>query len=167
MAPRLATVVPSLENGLIKDGGKTYIFPIRKGVKFHNGAVLTPEDVEYSFKKGLIFDPAGRPMWMLWEALFEVYSLDEFVEKIVGKPLGELLDPSTKEPLPQYRKALIRVYTDYIDPAIEKEESPLYAKAMGTGPFKLVEWDRAQMRVVLERFDDYWKGLANIKRVII
>lgn len=223
MEPRLATAVPSLENGLIKDGGKTYVFPIRKGVKFHNGAVLTPEDVEYSFERGLLFDPAGGPMWMLWEALFEVYSLDEFVEKIVGKPLSEILDPATKEPLPEYREALIKVYTDYIDPAIEvdgdsvvfklsrpfgpflsilcgystwsmilnkqwaieqgcwdgkpdtwwkywdlpKEESPLYAKAMGTGPFKLVEWDRAQMRVVLERFDGYWRGPAKIKRVVI
>jgi len=38
---------------------------------------------------------------------------------------------------------------------------------MGTGPFKLVEWDRTQMRVILERFDDYWRGPAKIKRVII
>lgn len=59
MAPRLATAVPSLENGLIKDGGKTYIFPIRKNVKFHNGAVLTPEDVDYSFEKGFVL----RPIW--------------------------------------------------------------------------------------------------------
>ncbi|MGB9615440.1 MAG: ABC transporter substrate-binding protein, partial [Fervidobacterium sp.] len=43
--PRLATEVPTVKNGLIKDGGKTYVFPIRKGVKFHNGNPLTPEDV--------------------------------------------------------------------------------------------------------------------------
>jgi len=35
--PRLATQVPTVKNGLIKDGGKTYVFPIRKGFKFHNG----------------------------------------------------------------------------------------------------------------------------------
>lgn len=48
-------------------------------------------------------------MWMPWEALFEVYSLDEFVEKVVGKPLSELLDRTTKESLPRYRDALIKV----------------------------------------------------------
>ena len=40
--PLLATEVPTVENGLIKNGGKTYIFPIREGVQFHNGNELTP-----------------------------------------------------------------------------------------------------------------------------
>jgi peptide/nickel transport system substrate-binding protein len=36
---------------------------------------------------------------------------------------------------------------------------------MGTGPFKLSSWKRGE-RVVLERFDDYYKGKAKLKRVI-
>ncbi|HQE25175.1 MAG TPA: ABC transporter substrate-binding protein, partial [Candidatus Atribacteria bacterium] len=55
--PRLSLEVPSAENGLIKDDGKTYVFPIREGVKFHNGSDLTPEDVEYSFERGILTDP--------------------------------------------------------------------------------------------------------------
>src|SRR5690554_2984313 len=47
--PLLATEVPTIENGLIKDDGKTYVFPIREGVLFHSGHALTPEDVKYSF----------------------------------------------------------------------------------------------------------------------
>lgn len=61
--PRLATEVPTVENGLIRDGGKTYVFPIRKGVKFHNGNDLTPEDVEYSFERALLYNPSGGPVW--------------------------------------------------------------------------------------------------------
>ena len=38
--PNLATEVPSLENGLISEDGLTYTFPIRKGVKFHEGGDL-------------------------------------------------------------------------------------------------------------------------------
>jgi len=214
--PRLAT------KWEILDGGKVYKFYIRKGVKFHEGGDLTPEDVEYSFERGLILDPAAGPMWMLWEPLFGVGSLESFVEKIVGKPYSELFDENG-EPLPEYKDALIKVYTDYIDPAIEvegdavviklvrpfapfmniiaqsanwaaildkewcievgcwdgkadtwwkyhdirKEESPLYDRMNGTGPFKLVEWDRAQGKVILERNDNYWREPAKIRKVII
>lgn len=47
LIPMLATEVPSVENGLISEDGTIVKFPIREGVKFHNGEVLTPEDVEH------------------------------------------------------------------------------------------------------------------------
>ena len=75
--PMLATEVPSVANGLISADGKTYTFPIRKGVKFHNGAELTPEDVEYSFERNILADPTGGPMWMLIEPLFGVATIKE------------------------------------------------------------------------------------------
>jgi peptide/nickel transport system substrate-binding protein len=67
--PLLTTRVPTLENGGISSGGTTYTFSIRNGVKFHGGADLTPQDVAYSFKRNMIADPDGGPMWMLLEAL--------------------------------------------------------------------------------------------------
>ncbi|MGD2097232.1 MAG: ABC transporter substrate-binding protein [Desulfobacterales bacterium] len=67
--PLLAAEVPTVENGGISADGKTYTFKIRKGVKFHAGGELTPEDVVYSFKRHMILDPDGGPMWMLLEAL--------------------------------------------------------------------------------------------------
>jgi peptide/nickel transport system substrate-binding protein len=67
--PLLATEVPTVANGGITNGGKTYTFNIRKGVKFHNGDILTPEDVEYSLERSMIVDQAGGPSWMLLEAL--------------------------------------------------------------------------------------------------
>ena len=42
------------------DGGKTFTFKIRKGVKFHDGTPLTAKDVEATFKK-IIFPPEGIP----------------------------------------------------------------------------------------------------------
>jgi len=81
--PMIALQVPSDKNGLIKYGGLDYIFPIRYGVKFHNGDILTPEDVEYSFERGMIFDRAGGPMWMLLEPLLGIGSIEDLaVESI-------------------------------------------------------------------------------------
>ncbi|RLE08178.1 ABC transporter substrate-binding protein, partial [Candidatus Aerophobetes bacterium] len=72
--PMLATKVPSVENGLISEDGLTYTFPIRKGVKFHNGEPLTPEDVEYSFERAMVQDRDGGPVWMLYEPLLGIQS---------------------------------------------------------------------------------------------
>lgn len=87
--PLLSTKVPSVENGLISEDGKTYIFPIREGVKFSNGNPLTPEDVKYSFIRGMIQDRAGGPIWMLYEPFFgpETPSLSALVEKVLGEPV--------------------------------------------------------------------------------
>ncbi len=214
--PRLATKWEVL------DGGKTFKFYIRKGVKFHEGGTLTPEDVEYSFERGLILDPTAGPIWMLWDAIFGVDSLETFVEEKLGVAWKDLFDQNgnVKE---EYHDALVKIYTDYIDPAIEvegdavvfhlvrpfgpflnvisqsanwaaildkewcvsigcwdgkaegwwkyhdirKEESPLYERMNGTGPFKLAEWNHAEKKVILVRNDDYWREPAKIKKVII
>lgn len=93
--PWLATAVPSVENGLIKDEGQTYLFPIRQNVKFHYGpvketagkeipgsGVLTPEDVEYAFERGMLQDRAGGPQWLLLEPLLGVHSIFDLAKQI-------------------------------------------------------------------------------------
>ena len=71
--PVLATEVPTVENGLISPDGLTYTFPIREGVKFHNGEILTPEDVEYSIERAMVQDRDGGPVWMLYEPLLGIH----------------------------------------------------------------------------------------------
>jgi peptide/nickel transport system substrate-binding protein len=46
IVPDLATEVPKPQNG-----GKTYVFHIRKGIKFSNGNELKPSDVKYTFER--------------------------------------------------------------------------------------------------------------------
>jgi peptide/nickel transport system substrate-binding protein len=53
------TIVPDLAEELPKpqDGGKTYVFKLRKGIKFSNGQELTAKDVVASFQR--IFKISG------------------------------------------------------------------------------------------------------------
>ncbi len=46
LVPDLATSIPAPTNG-----GKTYTFTIRKGIKFSNGKELKPSDVKYTFER--------------------------------------------------------------------------------------------------------------------
>jgi len=117
--PMLALQVPSDKNGLIKYGGLDYIFPIRYGVRFHNGTILTPEDVEYSFERGLIFDRAGGPMWMILEPLLGVGSIEDLAASVAGVENYADMFNEEDELLPEYQDAMIRVYTDYVDRAVE------------------------------------------------
>ena len=97
--PLLATEVPSEENGLVKDDGTTYIFPIREGVEFSNGNPLTPEDVKYSFLRGMINDRSGGPIWMLYEPLLGKGSLQGVVDEVIGGDVkaGELTAEQSRQ----------------------------------------------------------------------
>lgn len=211
--PMLATKVPSLKNGLISKDGRTYIFPIRRGVKFQNGATLTPLDVEYTFERAMLLDPAAGPTWMISEPLLGYATLTELAAHLMGvspdkvdmkklpaKVVREIYDRVTRavevkgdnvifhlaKPYPPFLAILAHgaswsaiinkkwaiaqgawdglpsTWPKYHDP--QPQADPLYAKAMGTGPFKLETWQRGS-QYILTRFDGYWQGPAKIKTV--
>jgi peptide/nickel transport system substrate-binding protein len=56
-----AAVAPLLAEKVdISEDGKTYTFTLRQGVRFHNGATLTSEDVLWSWKRYLEADSKWR-----------------------------------------------------------------------------------------------------------
>ncbi|MBI1742281.1 ABC transporter substrate-binding protein [Candidatus Acetothermia bacterium] len=88
----LATTIPSVQNGCIKenpDGSVVISFPIRTGVKFHDGSELTPEDVAYSFQRLLTFDRSGGPSWLLLTPLLGVNSIEDLAKQIEAKATGK------------------------------------------------------------------------------
>lgn len=198
--PSLATKVPSIDNGLIQvkeDGSTVITFPIREGVKFHNGDTLAPEDVEYTFQRAILAGGDSDTLRPLRNALIGgkfqdlaeekgyeqafdkleesiqvdgmnvVFTLDEpyapFVPLMAdgGMSLGIMSKdwcieqgcwPGTKE-------------TGEDHMSLQTEKDPILDKMNGTGPFKLLEWSQND-RIVLEKFEDYWKEPAKIDKVI-
>jgi len=133
--PMLSTEVPTAQNGLISEDGLNYTFPIRQNVKFHNGAVMTPEDVEYSFKRGMIFDRAGGPMWMILEPLLGVESIEEIAVELTGvENYSDIfVDDEVKD---EYKDAMVRVFTDYVDKVVEIDGNNIvFHLAQGYAPF--------------------------------
>lgn len=70
------------ESWEISEDGMTYTFQIRPGVKFHDGADLTPSDVAYSFVRGLLQGGHDSPQFLMFEPVFGIGSSDvsEMVE---------------------------------------------------------------------------------------
>lgn len=108
LVPMLATNVPEP----LQLGDATYYtFDIRQGVKFHEGGVLTPEDVEYTFERAMLQDRDGGPVWMFLEPLTGFGSLRQVVAHALGREVGDLHTLTPEE------QAL--VYNEYIDPLVE------------------------------------------------
>ncbi len=82
--PMLATEMPT-----VSADGMTYTFKIRSGVKFHNGDVMTPSDVAFSFQRGLLQAGGNSPQWLLSEPFFGVGNTD--VTNLID-PSGALTD---------------------------------------------------------------------------
>ncbi len=190
--PRLASVVPTRENGFISADGLTYAFPLRRGVKFHDGKDLTPDDVRYSILRFMLLDREGGPSSLLLEPLLglrstkdlppqAVWELADKAVRIEGgalvlrlqRPFAPLMSLLANF-APIVSRATVGAaggwngggdsWPAVRDPA--KEASSLYARANGTGPFKLLKWDRAQ-GVALERNDAYWRSPAKLTHVVI
>ena len=194
--PVLATEVPTLENGGISPDGKTYTFHIRKGVKFHEGNELTPEDVVYSFKRHMIVDPDGGPMWMLLEALTGNGSTRDNTGKIIDdifesidkaiETKGDFIIFHLSKPYPPLMGILAYSASSILDKqwAISKGcwdgniknavkynnpapgYEPLQKITNGTGAFRMKHWESSQ-QFVFERFDAYWGPKPALKRAII
>ncbi|MCE9645543.1 MAG: ABC transporter substrate-binding protein [Chloroflexi bacterium] len=82
--PQLASEMPT-----VSADGTTYTFKIRSGVKFHNGDVMTPSDVAYSFQRGLLQGGTSSPQWLLTEPFYGV-GVDDV--SLLVDPEGNLYD---------------------------------------------------------------------------
>jgi len=82
--PKLAAEMPT-----VSEDGTVFTFKIRENVKFHNGDVLTPTDVAYSFQRGLLQGGTSSPQLLLTEPFLGV-GIDDV--SLLVDPEGNLYD---------------------------------------------------------------------------
>jgi peptide/nickel transport system substrate-binding protein len=132
----------------------TWEFKIRKGVRFHNGEILTPEDVKYSFER--VLDQTKKsPQYGNIRAIKEVKVVDaETVHIITDKPFPLLLERLV------YFGIVPKKHVMAVGDQAFGSTAPV-----GTGPWKFVEWKRDQL-IRLEAFDQYWRGKPPFKYLV-
>ena len=140
--------IPAIaESWTISDDGLTYTFPLREGVKFHNGNEVTADDVLYSFETCAATS--------VQDAMVAALSN---VSEVTAN--GNTVTVTLKEASPaflSYVSSVFIVPADYADQA----SSPV-----GTGPFRFVSRS-VQDNVVLEKFADYWGEPAYLDKVTV
>jgi peptide/nickel transport system substrate-binding protein len=157
------TIIPDLAHTWeISPDGKTYTFHLRQGVKFHDGADFTAEDVHATFSR-IIWPPTGisMPRQPLFSAVSEI----------------KILDPHTiafqlSEPRP--KSFMLGAFASGWNVIVRKKtlvDNDYNLRNVmdypGTGPFRHVR--RIDKEIwVMEKNPNYWnKGLPYLDRLEI
>jgi peptide/nickel transport system substrate-binding protein len=132
------------------DGGKTYAFKIRDGVKFHDGSPLTAYDIAATFNE-IVFPPKG----MLSARESNFLMIDKIEVPNSGTVVFHLKFPTTAF-LPAIADPFNMIYEKKI---LDKDPRWYETHVMGSGPFKFVEYQTGQS-IKGERNPEYYhKGL--------
>jgi peptide/nickel transport system substrate-binding protein len=139
-------LMPALaESWKISNGGKTYTFKLRQGVKFSNGDPLTAEDVKFSL------DRFGDP------------KINQILSVVaVGYDKATVVDDSTvrvdlKEPVAAFLYN-ISIFPAFIVPKklVEEQGEKFWKNPVGTGPYRLKSFSRGSS-IAFERNPNYWE----------
>lgn len=144
-------IEPDLATGYETPDDKTYIFTLRKGVKFHNGQDFTAEDVKYTFDR--ILDPE------VGSRLASIYS---------GVTSVEVLDPYTVKFTLETTDAAFLSYlaTNPEGAIVPSGSEDLNTKPVGTGPFVFESYVPNQQFTLTANPDYYEENLPHLSRVV-
>jgi peptide/nickel transport system substrate-binding protein len=148
-------LAPSLaESWSVSPDGLVYEFVLRKGVKFHNGDTVSAEDVKFSFERY-----RGTAHKTLRDRVAAVETPDLARVRI-----------RLKQPWPDFMTFYSTATgAGWIVPKkyVEKVGEDGFKKApIGAGPYKFVAFTPG-VEIVLEAFDQYWRKVPNVKRLIL
>jgi peptide/nickel transport system substrate-binding protein len=121
-------IIPDLADSWEIPDSLTYIFHLKKGVKFHNGRELTADDVKFSLER--ILDPkTASPGRSYIAPISNIESIDKYTVRIkLSSPLASLLSGLASNNCAIVPKEEVEKYGN------------LQRNVVGTGPFKLEEW---------------------------
>jgi peptide/nickel transport system substrate-binding protein len=148
-------LAPSLaESWSASSDGITYEFVLRRGARFHNGDLLTADDVKYSFER---YRGAGQKL--LKERVKEVQVVDPGrVRFVLRAPWPDFMtfygSPATGAGWIVPRKYVERVGDEGFKKA-----------PVGAGPYRFVAFTPG-VELTLEAFEGYWRKVPAIKRLV-
>jgi len=162
-----ARVVPWLAESWESADGKTWTFHIRPGVKFHDGTPCDAEAVKWNFDRwrdpshpwrlGRSFDPYERA-FSGQDAIVDTVALDQTTFQFtLASPSATVL----------YKLSLSAL--GIASPTAIQDQGNKYGTsagtAVGSGPFRFVEWI-PDGHIVVERNENWWGDGPKLDRII-
>jgi peptide/nickel transport system substrate-binding protein len=146
------------ESWQVTDGAKTYIFQIRKGIRFHDGKELTADDVVFSFQRMVALKKGFS--W-LWNGVLTAEQV-----RATGP---HTLVFTLSQPYAPFLSTLTQLFVVNRDQVLANKkpgphgdlgdygEAYLGDQVAGSGPYVKESWDRATT-LVMKAHPGYWRG---------
>lgn len=138
----------------VSDGGKTIIFNLKKGVKWHDGKPFTSADVLFTYKclvsSGIISPRSAR-----FKMIDSVTAPDDYTLVVkYAVPYSPALESWGLGIIPKH----IFEKGDF-------QSNPANRNPVGTGAYKFVKWVSGE-KIILEKNSAYFEETGNIGRII-
>jgi peptide/nickel transport system substrate-binding protein len=165
-----AELLPGLaESFTISEDGRTFTFRIRQGVRFHSGNALTAADVVFSIRRPLQIN--RTPAFMYRSVGLTADNIEQTVRQT-----GEFEVQVTFNQA--YAPTLIQnLFTATIGSVVDSRlvlqnagedrgNAWLNRNSAGSGAYRLARYQPNES-YTLDRNDSWWRGRANLQRVIV
>ena len=137
----------------VAEDGTAYTFHLQQGIEFHNGEILTAEDVKFTYERILNPDN-GSGLRGKISIIDRIEVIDDYTVKFVlSEPNASFLLAMTFGIVPK----------DYVQ---EVGADQFSRNPIGAGPFELEEWV-PDTRIVLTANQTYWMKDPKLSKVII
>ena len=123
----------------------TWVFNLRKGVKFHDGSDFTADDVLFTFERApnVPNSPSSFAIFTKGKTLSKID--DYTIELKTAKP-----HPLTPNDISQ-----VNIISKKAAQGASTEDFNSGKAAVGTGPFRFIKWVPGD-RLIMQRNDNYW-----------
>jgi len=165
-----AELQPGLaESFTVSEDGKTFTFRIRQGVRFHSGNELSAADVVFSLRRPLLIN--RTPAFMYRSVGLSKENVEQAIQQVGTAEVRVTFDRA-------YAPTLIQnLFTATIGSVVDSKlvmqnagddlgNTWLNRNSAGSGAFRLTRYQPNES-YTLDRNDAWWRGRAEMQRVIV
>jgi peptide/nickel transport system substrate-binding protein len=148
LVPALAAEIPSKENDGLAEDGRSVVWKLKRGVKWHDGKPFTADDVVFTWEYARMPETAAVSIGSYKDV--KVEKVDDFTVRV-----------TFAKPTPYWADAFVGVYgmilpkhlfADYM--GAKSREAPTNLKPVGTGAYLFVDFKPGDM-LLAKRNPDY------------
>lgn len=150
---------PALAKSWKRIDDKTLEFQLRENVKFHDGSIMSADDVVFSLSEIRRKGPDGKGATVAAQYQRTIESV-EAIDSLTVRIKTNAPDPFIEKKLAAWSCQVVS------RAAFEKAGSwqTWFAAPIGTGPYRIVQ-NKKDVGMVLEAHDDYWGGQPPFARI--